>query len=110
MLERIRQGLAAFSHEALVSGIGIGCTGRMDAEGVFEANSFLPNLEGRNLTADLGLAFGVPAAVENDADAAALGARYSWEACTVQFLQALTFVPSGETSEIEPMMATPSLA
>ena len=44
------------------------------------------------------------------ADAAALGARYSWEACTVQFLQALTFVPSGETSEIEPMMATPSLA
>ena len=44
------------------------------------------------------------------ADAAALGARYSWEACTGQFLQALTFVPSGETSEIEPMMATPSLA
>lgn len=77
LLERIRQGLAAFSQEAPVSGIGIGCTGRMDAEGVFEANSFLPNLEGRNLTADLGLAFGISAAVENDADAAALG-EFRW--------------------------------
>jgi len=29
------------------------------------------------------------------ADAAALGARYSWSACTAQFLNALTFVPDG---------------
>ncbi|MBN1372613.1 MAG: ROK family protein [Anaerolineaceae bacterium] len=77
LVERIRQGLTALSQEGPVSGIGIGCTGRMDAKGVFQANSFLPNLEGRNLAEDLGLAFGVPAAVENDADAAALG-EFRW--------------------------------
>ncbi|WP_282949815.1 MULTISPECIES: glycosyltransferase family 1 protein [unclassified Sphingopyxis] len=46
----------------------------------------------------------------NRADAAALGARYSWESCTAQFVQALTFVPSGAASEAEPLIGTPSLA
>lgn len=31
------------------------------------------------------------------ADAAALGARYNWAACTAQFAKALTFVPAGAT-------------
>lgn len=33
------------------------------------------------------------------ADAAALGARYSWPNCTAQFLKALTFVPSEPAAE-----------
>jgi len=33
------------------------------------------------------------------ADAAALGARYSWTSCTAQFVQALTFVPGVAASE-----------
>jgi glycosyltransferase involved in cell wall biosynthesis len=35
------------------------------------------------------------------ADAVALGARYSWAACTAQFVQALTFVPA-EPASIAP--------
>lgn len=42
------------------------------------------------------------------ADAAALGARYSWPNCTAQFVQALTFVPVGTPTEIP--VGTPSLA
>ena len=58
-------------------GLALAARGAWTRSGVFQANSFLPNLEGRNLAADLGLAFGVPAAVENDADAAALG-EFRW--------------------------------
>lgn len=32
-------------------------------------------------------------------DAAALGGRYSWASCTMQFVQALTFVPAARTAE-----------
>lgn len=39
--------------------------------------------------------------------AAALGARYSWPACTAQFLKALTFVPADPTAEAA---CIPSLA
>lgn len=42
------------------------------------------------------------------ADAAALGARYSWPNCTAQFVQALTFVPAGTPTESA--VGTPSLA
>lgn len=42
---------------------------------------------------DLGRAINVALAC-NRADAAALGARYSWSSCTAQFAKALTFVPS----------------
>ena len=42
------------------------------------------------------------------ADAAALGARYSWPNCTAQFVQALTFVPAGTPTESP--VGAPSLA
>lgn len=42
------------------------------------------------------------------ADAAALGARYNWSACTAQFLRALTFVPAETPAEGK--LGTPSLA
>jgi glucokinase len=75
----IKNGLAQLCQEQSLTlqGIGIGCTGRMDAAGVFSQNPFLPCLEGHNLAEDLGHAFGVTAAVENDADAAAMG-EFLW--------------------------------
>lgn len=51
----------------------------------------------------------IAAALECDrADAAMLGKRYSWAACTTQFLQALTFVPAGTASGAN--FGAPSLA
>ncbi len=50
---------------------------------------------------DLGRAIGTALACDR-ADAAALGARYSWAGCTAQFANALTFVPGEPT----PMMPT----
>jgi glucokinase len=77
--DAIRSGLAELCRRegAALRGVGIGCTGRMDAAGVFSPNPFLPCLEGHNLAEDLGQAFGVSGAVENDADAAALG-EFLW--------------------------------
>jgi glucokinase len=55
-------------------GIGIGCTGPIDPfTGIVGKVDFLPGWEGGNLAAGLGREFQVPVAVENDADAAALG-------------------------------------
>lgn len=62
-----------------ISGIGIGSTGRMDADGRFQQNKFLPYLDGENLAEDLSRRFNVRSVVENDADAAALG-EYRWGA------------------------------
>src|SRR3546814_17102719 len=56
---------------------------------------------------DLGAAI-ARALVRDRADAAGLGARYSWSACTAQFLEALTFVrgatpsPEGEGEGVPP--------
>jgi glucokinase len=55
-------------------GIGIGCTGPVNPlTGVLSSNEFLPGWEGMNLVEELSRSFGVSAAIENDADAAALG-------------------------------------
>jgi glucokinase len=55
-------------------GIGIGCTGPVNPlTGVLGRIEFLPGWEGMNLTDALSHSFGVSAAIENDADAAALG-------------------------------------
>jgi len=55
-------------------GIGIGCTGPVDPrEGIIGKADTLPGWEGTNLAAALSGEFKVPVAVENDADAAALG-------------------------------------
>ena len=57
-----------------VDGIGIGSTGPIDPEtGIYGVVGTLPGWEGSPLAADLESRFGVRVAVENDADAAALG-------------------------------------
>jgi len=59
---------------APISGIGVGCTGPVDPfTGIVGKVDFLPGWEGGNLMDGLGKEFEVPVAVENDADAAALG-------------------------------------
>lgn len=61
-------------------GIGIGCTGPVDPDsGVLGPNSFLPGWEGVSLMERVESRFGLPAAIENDADAAALG-EFAWGA------------------------------
>ncbi len=57
-----------------LQGIGVGCTGPVDPlTGTLELNGFLPGWEGMCLTDELSRCFGVSVAMENDADAAALG-------------------------------------
>src|SRR5512137_580493 len=57
-----------------ISGIGIACTGPVDPfNGEIGNVDFLPGWQGRNPARELALAFGVQVALENDADAAALG-------------------------------------
>jgi len=57
-----------------VDGIGVGSTGPVDPfTGVIGKLDFLPGWEGSPLVDDLAREFGVNAAMENDADAAALG-------------------------------------
>ncbi len=63
-----------------LQGIGIGCTGPVDPlSGILEKNEFLPGWEGMCLTDELDRSFGVSVAIENDADAAALG-EFAWGA------------------------------
>ena len=55
-------------------GVGVGCTGPVDPfTGTVGDVEFLAGWEGADLAGELSRAFGVSAAVENDADAAALG-------------------------------------
>jgi glucokinase len=57
-----------------LEGIGIGCTGPVDPmTGILDPNEFLPGWEGMRITEELARSFGVSTAMENDADAAALG-------------------------------------
>jgi glucokinase len=57
-----------------LAGIGIGCTGPVDPfTGEIGNVDFLPGWEGRDPVKELAQAFGVTVAMENDADAAALG-------------------------------------
>lgn len=62
------------AYGASVDGIGVGSTGPIDPEtGVYGQVGTLPGWQGSPLAADLESRFGVRVAVENDADAAALG-------------------------------------
>lgn len=59
---------------AQITGIGIGSTGPVDAmTGEIGDVNFFPNWKGENLVTDLAEAFKTQVAMENDADAAALG-------------------------------------
>ena len=82
-LARIQTMLAACQEQrpdSQVIGIGLGCTGPVDPEtGVLGPNSFLPLWEGVELVERLKAMTGVTVAIENDADAAALG-EVAWGA------------------------------
>lgn len=69
----LEECLRCAPHVRLI-GMGVGCTGPVDPRtGVLGPNSFLPLWEGVNTVDRLQQAFGLPVAIENDADAAALG-------------------------------------
>lgn len=80
-VDRIRQMLhTAIDHSGSINGIGIGCPGPLDPlTGVIGEVGTLPGWEGGRLADAVGEHFGLPVAVENDADAAALG-EYAWGA------------------------------
>lgn len=81
-LGNIRRMLDATADEAKsrISGIGIGSTGPVfPLTGEFGDVNFFPHWKGENLVRDLGNLFQVKVALENDADAAALG-EASWGA------------------------------
>ncbi len=76
---RMLQEVASESGRPL-EGIGIGCTGPVNPrEGTIGRVEFLPGWEGANLVERLSEAFGTLVAIENDADAAALG-EWAWGA------------------------------
>lgn len=65
---------AAFSAQSKLTGIGIGCTGPVyPRTGEIGNVNFFPAWEGQNPVRDLEDRFSVKVAMENDADAAALG-------------------------------------
>jgi len=71
-----------------LAGIGVGCPGPLDPfSGIIGEVGTLPGWQGGNLVDALQSEFGVPVAVENDADAAALGeARWGSDAGSGSFL------------------------
>jgi glucokinase len=75
-IEQIKKLLSECTQLAGVElcGVGIGCAGPVDATiGILRNANNLAGWEGGNPVEILSRAFGVPAAMENDADAAALG-------------------------------------
>ena len=77
--DRIAGMLRACREEAgrTLDGIGIGCTGPVDPfSGEIGIVDFLPGWQGRNPVRELAQAFDLPVAMENDADAAALGEAF----------------------------------
>lgn len=76
-IERIREALVRWMmgrRQARLLGVGVGSTGPVDPNtGVLGPNTFLPAWEGVGLLEEMERAFGVRTAIENDADAAALG-------------------------------------
>ncbi len=81
-LSRIIRMLHAAATETgeSLAGLGIGCTGPVHPrEGTLGQVKFLPGWDGANLAGELSRAFGTSAAIENDADAAALG-EWAWGA------------------------------
>jgi glucokinase len=75
MLESVRQRAAVE-----LRGIGLGCSGPINPmSGEIGSVEFLADWQGCNPVARLSAHFGLPAAMENDADAAALG-EYQWGA------------------------------
>ncbi len=81
-LSQITTRLKESAREAggLLEGIGVGCTGPVNPfSGTLGRIDFLPDWEDCNLVSELQEALGVTVALENDADAAALG-ELAWGA------------------------------
>jgi glucokinase len=75
MASMLRQ--TAREAETEITGIGIGSTGPVDPEtGLIGNVEYLPGWQGENLLTALAKEFGVRIALENDADAAALGEAF----------------------------------
>jgi glucokinase len=75
-IARMRTMLAEASLQsgANMAGIGIGCTGPVDPfSGLVGDVDFMPSWRGKDLAGSLSKAFAIPVALENDADADALG-------------------------------------
>ena len=75
-LVRIEEMLRETAKDAggQMRGVGIGCTGPVyPLSGEIGDVEFLPGWQGKNLVADLNRIFGTSVAIENDADAVALG-------------------------------------
>ena len=78
MVDMLRQ--TAREAGKTLTGIGIGCTGPVFPElGTLGKVEFMPSWEGANLVKILSAYMGVSVAIENDADAAALG-EWAWGA------------------------------
>jgi glucokinase len=74
-----------------LAGIGVGSTGPLDRDrGTIENPYTLPGWENVNIVSALSTAFAVPVALENDADAAALGEYWQGAGQGVSRLLALT--------------------
>jgi glucokinase len=75
LAQLVEQALAASGYgDGRLAGIGIGCTGPVDpARGTVHNPYTLPLPDGSDIVTPLCQRFGVPVALENDADAAALG-------------------------------------
>jgi glucokinase len=81
-VERMRSSLAdqLAQRDQTLRGIGVGCTGPVNPfNGRIENADLLPGWEGADLCGELSRAFNVSTAMENDADAAALG-EFAWGA------------------------------
>lgn len=80
-LEEVASTLEALvrANGARLAGIGLGSTGQLLPGGSLRPNNFLPSWGGRRPAADLAARFKLTCAMENDADAAALG-EFEWGA------------------------------
>jgi hypothetical protein len=88
-MKRVATMLRALTDSGVeLAGIGVGCPGPLDPfSGEIGDVGTLPGWQGGNLVDELQSEFGLPVAVENDADAAALGeARWGSDASSGNFM------------------------
>jgi glucokinase len=90
-LDRTTTALRKLLEQHPIAGIGVGSAGPIDpVTGVYGEVGTLPGWQGSALAADLERLFQVPVAVENDADAAALG-EAAWGAGRGRKIQSLIY-------------------
>ena len=90
----IRQARRFVDREGVpIEGIGVSATGQIDAASgvVIGTNGMIPNYEGAPIRREMEAAFGVPARVLNDANAAALGECFVGRARGLRHVVMVTF-------------------